>query len=81
MVQATVWNKALVSTVNQTQSKPLSIAELKKNSAGPPNDDMYVLWETNVITLDFLDIFIRALIKSFPVVQLLTVVLPGEGGF
>ncbi|KAG4412587.1 hypothetical protein IFR04_014275 [Cadophora malorum] len=40
MVQATVWNKALVSTVNQTQSKPLSIAELKKNSAGPPNDDM-----------------------------------------
>ncbi|KAH6713972.1 fungal-specific transcription factor domain-containing protein [Leptodontidium sp. MPI-SDFR-AT-0119] len=40
MVQATVWNKALVSTVNQTQSKPLSIAELKNNSAGPPNNDM-----------------------------------------
>ncbi|KAK0121158.1 hypothetical protein ONS96_011337 [Cadophora gregata f. sp. sojae] len=40
MVQATVWNKALVSTVNQSQTKPLSIAELKKNSANPPNDDM-----------------------------------------
>ena len=40
MVHGTVWNKALVSTVNQTQSKPPSIAEWKKNSAGPPNDDM-----------------------------------------
>ncbi|KAE8453318.1 hypothetical protein EG329_011385 [Mollisiaceae sp. DMI_Dod_QoI] len=40
MVQATVWNKALAATVNQTQQKPISIADLKRNSAGPPNDDM-----------------------------------------
>lgn len=40
MVQATVWNKAIAATVIQTQSKPISIADLKKNSAGPPNDDM-----------------------------------------
>ncbi len=40
MVQATVWNKALASTVSQTQPKPLSISDLKRNSAGPPNDDM-----------------------------------------
>ena len=40
MVQATVWNKALASTVSQTQPKALSIADLKRNSAGPPNDDM-----------------------------------------
>ncbi|KAI6715194.1 hypothetical protein JHW43_002312 [Diplocarpon mali] len=40
MVQATIWNKALESTVNQTQSKSLCIAELKKNSAGPPNNSM-----------------------------------------
>lgn len=81
MVQATVWNKALVSTVNQTQSKPLSIAELKKNSAGPPNDDMYVLQQMNITILDFPDVFIRALVKSFPVVQSLTVVLSGAGEF
>ncbi|KAE9380683.1 hypothetical protein N431DRAFT_540260 [Stipitochalara longipes BDJ] len=40
MANATVWNKALISTVNQTQPKAMSIADLKKNSAGPPNDDM-----------------------------------------
>jgi hypothetical protein len=40
MVQATVWNKALASTVSQSQPKSISIADLKRNSAGPPNDDM-----------------------------------------
>jgi hypothetical protein len=40
MVQATVWNKALASTVSQTQPKSISLADLKRNSAGPPNDDM-----------------------------------------
>jgi hypothetical protein len=40
MVQATVWNKALASTVSQTQPKSISIADLKRNSAGPPNDGM-----------------------------------------
>jgi hypothetical protein len=40
MVQATVWNKALASTVSQAQPKSISIADLKRNSAGPPNDDM-----------------------------------------
>ena len=40
MAAATVWNKALGSTVSQTQPKPLSISDLKRNSAGPPNDDM-----------------------------------------
>ncbi|RDW85575.1 hypothetical protein BP5796_03900 [Coleophoma crateriformis] len=42
MVQATVWNKALASTVSEAQhnGRPLSLADLKRNSAGPPNDDM-----------------------------------------
>jgi hypothetical protein len=40
MVQATVWNKALASTVSEHQSKVVSLAEVRKNSAGPPNDDM-----------------------------------------
>lgn len=40
MVQATVWNKALSSTISEHQPKPLSLAEMKKNSAGPPNDEM-----------------------------------------
>lgn len=40
MVQATVWNKALASTVSQSQPKAMTIADLKKNSAGPPNDEM-----------------------------------------
>ncbi|TVY78224.1 putative transcriptional regulatory protein [Lachnellula suecica] len=40
MVQATVWNKALASTVSQSQPKAMTIADLKRNSAGPPNDDM-----------------------------------------
>jgi len=31
---------ALASTVSQTQPKALSISDLKRNSAGPPNDDM-----------------------------------------
>jgi hypothetical protein len=40
MVQATVWNKAMASTVSQNHPKPMSIADLKKHSAGPPNEDM-----------------------------------------
>lgn len=40
MVQATVWNKALVSTVGQAQGKVMSLADLKKHSARPPNDEM-----------------------------------------
>ena len=42
MVQATVWNKAIASTVDQNHTLPktTSIAELKRNSAGPPNEDM-----------------------------------------
>lgn len=40
MVQATVWNKALASTVSQSQPKAMTIADLKRNSAGPPNDAM-----------------------------------------
>jgi hypothetical protein len=40
MVQATVWNKALASIVSQSQPKALSIAELKRKSAGPPNNYM-----------------------------------------
>lgn len=40
MVQATVWNKALSSTVSQSQPQALSIADLKRHSAGPPNDVM-----------------------------------------
>jgi len=40
MVQATVWNKALSSTISQARPKPLSISDLKRNSAGPPNDEM-----------------------------------------
>ncbi|TVY26180.1 putative transcriptional regulatory protein [Lachnellula hyalina] len=40
MVQATVWNKALASTVSQSQPKAMTIADLKRNSAKPPNDDM-----------------------------------------
>ncbi|KAM3079595.1 hypothetical protein ACMFMG_006010 [Clarireedia jacksonii] len=37
--QATVWNKAIASAFN-SNSKTVNIAELKKNSAGPPNDEM-----------------------------------------
>jgi hypothetical protein len=40
MVQATVWNKALASTVSQSQPKAMTIADLKRNTAGPPNDDI-----------------------------------------
>lgn len=40
MVQATVWNKALAATVGDHQSKMVSLAEVKRNSAGPPNDEM-----------------------------------------
>lgn len=40
MVQATVWNKALASTMGETQEKAMSMADLKRNSAGPPNDHM-----------------------------------------
>lgn len=40
MANATVWNKALASTVKQNQPKALSIADRKKNSAGPPNDEL-----------------------------------------
>lgn len=40
MIQVTVWNNALASTVSQTQPKWISIADLKRDSAGPPNDDM-----------------------------------------
>lgn len=40
MVQATVWNKALASTASTTQPKAFSIADLKRNSAGPPNEDI-----------------------------------------
>lgn len=40
MVQATVWNKALASTVTSTEGKAMSLADLKRFSAGPPNDDM-----------------------------------------
>lgn len=40
MVQATVWNKALASTVSQARPEAISIMDLKRNSAGPPNDDM-----------------------------------------
>ncbi|CZR52342.1 related to C6 transcription factor [Phialocephala subalpina] len=40
MVQATVWNKAIAATVNQNQPKQISIADLKRNSASPPNDSM-----------------------------------------
>lgn len=42
MVQATVWNKALASTVSQDQPKDLamSISDLKRHSAGPPNETM-----------------------------------------
>jgi hypothetical protein len=37
--QATVWNKAIASAFN-SHSKTVNIADLKKNSAGPPNDEM-----------------------------------------
>jgi hypothetical protein len=40
MVQATVWNKALASNVSQSQPQAMTIADLKRNSAGPPNDKM-----------------------------------------
>lgn len=41
MVQATVWNKALASTMNNPdQPKIVSLADVKKNSAGPPNDEV-----------------------------------------
>jgi hypothetical protein len=40
MVQATVWNKALASTVSESQPSPLSVADLKNHGAGPPNDEM-----------------------------------------
>jgi hypothetical protein len=40
MVQATVWNKALTATVGDHQQKVLSFADVKKNAAGPPNDEM-----------------------------------------
>jgi hypothetical protein len=40
LVQATVWNKVLASTASQSQLKAMTIADLKRNSAGPPNDDM-----------------------------------------
>lgn len=39
LVQATVWNKAIASTVGQTESKEMSIAEIKRQSAGPPDRD------------------------------------------
>ncbi|KAG9240678.1 putative Zn(II)2Cys6 transcription factor [Calycina marina] len=37
LVQATVWNKAIASTMSQTQNKQVSIAEIKSQSAGPPD--------------------------------------------
>jgi hypothetical protein len=40
MVQATVWNKTLASTVSEHHPKVISLEEVKRNSAGPPNDDM-----------------------------------------
>jgi hypothetical protein len=40
MVQATVWNKALTASVGDHQQKALSFADVKKNAAGPPNDEM-----------------------------------------
>lgn len=40
MVQATVWTKALASTVSEAQPRALSIADLRGNSADPPNNDM-----------------------------------------
>ncbi len=40
MVQATIWNKALTSTVSEHQPRVVSLADIKRNSAGPPNDDM-----------------------------------------
>jgi hypothetical protein len=40
MVQATVWNKALASTASEDHQKAVSLAEVKRQSASPPNDDM-----------------------------------------
>lgn len=40
MVQATVWNKALSSAISVNQPRALGLADLKKHSAPPPNDDM-----------------------------------------
>lgn len=40
MVQATVWNKAPASTVSEHHPRIISLAEVKRNSAGTPNDDM-----------------------------------------
>lgn len=40
IVQATVWTKALSSTIGDQQSKPLSLEDLKKNCASPPSDEM-----------------------------------------
>jgi Fungal specific transcription factor domain/Fungal Zn(2)-Cys(6) binuclear cluster domain len=40
IVQATVWTKALSSTISEQQPKPLSLNDLIKGSSGPPNDEM-----------------------------------------
>jgi len=40
MVQATVRNKPLASTVSEHYPRITSLAKAKRNSAGPPNDDM-----------------------------------------
>jgi hypothetical protein len=40
MVQATVWNIALASTVSENNPRMISLAEVKGNSAGPLNDDI-----------------------------------------
>lgn len=40
MVQATVWNKALASTVSTTDGKAMTLADIRRLSAEPPNDDM-----------------------------------------
>lgn len=39
MVQATVWNKVLSNATERTPGT-MSIAELKRNAAGPPEDDI-----------------------------------------
>jgi hypothetical protein len=40
MVQATVWNKTLASTVSEHYPRIIGLAKAKRNRAGPPNDDM-----------------------------------------
>lgn len=40
IVQATVWTKALSSTISDQQPKPLSVEDLKKSSASPPSSEM-----------------------------------------